>query len=138
MAGRGRPTKFDAALAKKVIDALQFGCYVETAAAYAGISKNTFYRWMRAGERASRGALHEWKREVDKALVNSELVALGRVRKAMEHNWQAAAWYLERRKPHEWGRRRVEVTGADGKAIEQHQAVRIYLPDNGRAGNGTE
>lgn len=130
-----RPSKFTPELGEKVVTALRAGCYAETAAAYAGISKNTLYRWLREGERAKSGEKHEWKLHYDRALIESELVALGRIRKAAERNWQAAAWYLERRKPHEWGRRRVEVTGADGKPVEQHAAVRIYLPDNGRHGN---
>jgi hypothetical protein len=37
---------------------------------------------------------------------------------ANEGAWQAAAWKLERRYPHEYGRSAVEVSGRDGGAIK--------------------
>jgi len=47
--------------------------------------------------------------------------------------WQAAAWKLERRNQDRWGRKRVELTGADGSPLEVGASnVVFYIPDNGR------
>jgi len=40
-----RPTKLTPAVQKKIVDAIKAGNYMETAAAYAGISKQTLYNW---------------------------------------------------------------------------------------------
>ena len=37
-----------------VIFSLKAGCYIETAAAYAGISKDTLYRWLKRGRKERR------------------------------------------------------------------------------------
>jgi len=45
----GRPTKITKAITKTIVDAVRRGNYIETAAALAGVSKNTIYEWMRRG-----------------------------------------------------------------------------------------
>jgi hypothetical protein len=50
---RGRPTKLTPELVTTLINALQRSAYVETAIAYAGINKDTYYEWVREGARAS-------------------------------------------------------------------------------------
>ncbi len=42
-------------------------------------------------------------------------------------NWQAAAWRLERKMPHKWGRH--EVTGADGGAIQVKAGIVLLPPE---------
>ena len=88
------------------------GNYVETAAAIAGIAKNTFYDWVRQGARlADRLDKGEklWQKEmrlvdfsyaVKKATAESEASDLAKINKAASDGaWQAAAWRLERRFP---------------------------------------
>ena len=48
---RGRPTKISPELISRVEVAIAAGNYVETAAAYAGLSKDTIYKWMKRGRR---------------------------------------------------------------------------------------
>jgi len=43
-----------------------------------------------------------------------------------DKNWKAASWYMATRRPEEWGRRRLEVTGANGAPI-QSQHVHVHL-----------
>ena len=45
----GRPTKLSPRTAYVVIRAIRMGAYVETAVAHAGLSKDTYYRWMKLG-----------------------------------------------------------------------------------------
>ena len=48
----GRPTKYSLEVQNKIVAAMQHGAYIETAAAYAGISKDTLHRWLKLGARA--------------------------------------------------------------------------------------
>ena len=41
----GRPTKLTSELQSRIVQAIQAGNYIETAAAYVGISKNTLFLW---------------------------------------------------------------------------------------------
>jgi hypothetical protein len=55
---------------------------------------------------------------VEKARARAEMQSVALIRKAAEKNWQAAAWYLERRNYQEWGRKdKVEVSGPQGGPI---------------------
>ena len=191
MTGRGRPSKFSAEKQKQIVQAIELGNYIETAAAYAGINKSTLYEWLKRGQREidrverlmeknpekdfedlvdpEEVEYIHFSNAVERALAKAEFrdvatitqAAQGgkemtevtikmekyvdadgnihereierseRTKKAMP-SWQAAAWKLERRDPERWGRRRVELTGADGAPLQGEGNVHIYLPDNGR------
>lgn len=45
----GRPTKITPEITKKITDYILMGSYVETAATASGITKDTFYRWLKQG-----------------------------------------------------------------------------------------
>lgn len=129
----GRPPILDADLTKRVADIVRGGNYAEVAAASVGISKDTFYRWLREGARIRRvlepldddaydAAVddltdHEFQQAlfsdaVEKAMADSEVIDVLNVRKAAGDHWQAAMTRLERRHPHRWGRREaLEVSG---------------------------
>lgn len=107
----GRPTKFDAGRAKTILTYLRAGAYVETAAAAAGISKDTLYNWLRRGARVGEKptreelALQQFSDAVKMAMAKAELDDLTTIRAASKKNWQAAAWRLERKYPDRWGNR---------------------------------
>lgn len=50
----GRPAMIDSDLVRKIAGAIAGGHYAETAAAVNGISKDTFYRWLKVGAREKR------------------------------------------------------------------------------------
>lgn len=126
-----RPTKFSPEIAARIIDAVRAGNYLETAAACAGLSKDTLYRWLKRGARAQGGAYRQFADDVAAALAVAEArdvatidraadgydvvriketVEDGRVAavetvRTREFAWQAAAWRLERKFPDRWGRR---------------------------------
>jgi len=50
-----RPEKLTPEVQQKIVDAIRLGNYIETAAAYAGISKSTLYDWLKKGGRARSG-----------------------------------------------------------------------------------
>lgn len=110
-------------LIEKLAATIRGGAYVETAAAFCGISKDTFYRWLRAaeGEEATE-LLLRLSDAVKKAMAEAELRDLSVISKAAQDGvWQAAAWRLERKFNDRWGRQakvQLEHSGPDGKPIE--------------------
>jgi hypothetical protein len=67
------------------------------AAAHAGIHHDTFYDWL--GNPTFSDA-------IEKAEAEAKIRAVGQiVRAAQGGTWQAAAWWLERRYPKQFGRR---------------------------------
>ena len=113
----GRPIKLTSDLQARIVAFLGAGAYVETAASAAGVSKQTLYNWLKRGadgEEPFDGFLDA----VERAQGEADIRDLKTIRDAATGGvWQAAAWRLERRHPEKWGRRRVEMTGADGGPV---------------------
>jgi hypothetical protein len=85
-----------------IVNALRVGNTRRAAAAAAEVSKDTFYRWLEDATFCDA---------VEKAEADAELRFLGVIAKAAPIRWQAAAWWLERRRHEEYGRRdRVETS----------------------------
>lgn len=115
----GRPTKLTHDVAKRIVALVDQGNYLETAAAAVGINKTTIHDWMRRGARESKGQFREFSHLVETALARAEVADLKRIGAASRDQWQAAAWRLERKFPHRWGRREHhEHTGKDRGPIE--------------------
>lgn len=128
----GRPTKLTKDVQQKIVSALTAGNYQDTAAAFAGVSKQTFYNWMERGrienERIAAGhkprkaetPFVDFLDAVESARAQAEVRSVGLISKAAnEGTWQAAAWYLERSHPQKWARiNRTEISGPDGGPIE--------------------
>lgn len=99
------------------------GLTIADVCAIVGISTETYYDWMRRGERA-------WKIDREKGYPDfSEAVKRARAEgrrghvknivSASEKNWQASAWFLERSDPDHWARRdRHEVEHAGNLNIQ--------------------
>jgi transposase len=98
----GRPSKLDPATRQTFLNQLQLGSYVETAAAFAGISKQTVYNWLRKGRRGEGQDYIEFLDAVEKAQAGDEARELATIAKAAQTHWQAAAWKLERKYPARW------------------------------------
>lgn len=133
--GPGRPTKLTPEVARTIADYVKAGNYIETAAAAAGISKQTLYSWMKAGARATAGPHREFLDAVEKAQAESEVTDVLRISVAAKSQWQAAAWRLERKNPDRWGRKdrqephEVKVVGAKGGAVEMKHEVEGGSPE---------
>jgi hypothetical protein len=100
---RQSKTKLTPELQEKLLLHLRVGAYVETAAACAGIHKDTFYEWMKKGARGV-APYASFAAAVNKAVAESESRDLATILKAAQSQWQAAAWRLERRFPEKYGR----------------------------------
>jgi hypothetical protein len=122
-------TKLTPELQERITAFLRAGNYVEVAAACAGIHKDTFYEWCKKGRKGEE-PFATFVVGVDKAIAESEARDVALIGKAAVDNWQAAAWRLERKMPHKWGRHeRHEVTGADGGAIQVKAGVVLLPPE---------
>lgn len=110
-------------LQTRIVTYIQAGSYVETAAAAAGICKDTFYDWLKRGS-AGEEPFKGFSDAVEKAAAEAEVRDLAVVDKAARAGtWQAAAWKLERRNPKAWGRRTVPMPAYD----EENDPIRELL-----------
>lgn len=140
----GRPVKLTKKIQDEVVKLLKTGNYIETVSAYVGISKTTFYDWLKRGarekdrvERNPKARIRkdekpfvDFSNAVQKAMAHAEIRDVTLIAKASEEYWQASAWRLERKFPDRWGRKeqqKIEHTGKDGGAIETSHTERIDL-----------
>lgn len=99
----GRPSKHTPEREARLLEALRAGNTRKDASLYAGIDLHTFARWMNNATFAT--AIE--KAEADAVVRNVAQIA----KAAQDGTWTAAAWWLERRRPEDYGRRdRVEIT----------------------------
>lgn len=116
MTTRGRPTKLTPEMQQQIVALLRNGNYVETVCDYVGISKETFYDWLRRGEvGGQRNTIYvEFSDAAKKAISAAETIALSEIRTGVD-NWQSRAWFLERRHRDRWGNKQaVEHTTPKG------------------------
>lgn len=108
---KGAPSKKTDEAVQRIIELLSAGNYRRVAYTNAGISKETFLRWLRED--------HDFRAAVEKAEGSADALHLANIqRAAIDGTWQASAWYLERKHPEEWGKQdrrpegseRVEIT----------------------------
>ena len=101
---RGRPTEFTEQVAREIIDLVRKGNFLETAAAFVGVTSRTIRNWMRWGKRPTEPVFAEFRRRVRQAQAEAEINDL-EILKA-QGGWQGAASRLERRNHRDWGRHR--------------------------------
>ncbi|HEY8768006.1 MAG TPA: hypothetical protein VIP09_12230 [Dehalococcoidia bacterium] len=101
----GRPSKLTPDVQGRVLAAISAGNTRATAAAYARVGLSTLMAWLARGEKATRGQYREFLDAVKNAEAAAVVTSVALVRQAASEHWQAAAWWLERRYPDEWGRK---------------------------------
>lgn len=99
----GRPTKCTPELTAAIAADVSQGIPGEVAAEARGVSRSTFYCWLKWGKRGEPGFV-DFLDAIKRARAQAEAHYIGIVRVAAATTWQAAAWILERRAPRRWGR----------------------------------
>ena len=129
----GRPVKINPTIQAELVKMIQAGNYMETAAAFVGISISTMRDWIRRGEREAQRFIDdpkarpiksetpfmEFSAAIKKAQAAAEIRDVIIIGDAARESWQAAAWRLERKYPEKWGRKdRHEVSGPSGGPVQ--------------------
>jgi hypothetical protein len=138
----GRPVELTPDLVVKAASLAGEMFYVETASALLGISKDTFYRWIRRGSRERRRrerglepipdetSFMDFSDAIQKAMAEGEQGCLSRIKAASASSWQSAAWLLERAHPERWSLERNELRRLKKKVrrLAKEQASGIDHP----------
>lgn len=104
--------KYGKEITDKIVKLIAGGMNREDSCDMAGINQDTFYDWMK----------DKRKPEFSEAIKRAEMVCkqrnIERIQDASKKNWQAAAWWLERKYPQEFAiRQKLEHSGPNGGAI---------------------
>lgn len=129
--GDEKPTKIT--VGDAIVQALRAGAYVEDAAEHAGVAESTVYAWIARGQehaydltkgiesvpKAERPYV-EFAEAVEKARASAVVFNLAMIRRAaIAGDWKAAAWWLERTRPGQFGRQlRVDANVKGQKGPE--------------------
>lgn len=117
----GRPSKLTPEIQGRICQAIAAGNYMETAAAYCLVDKPTLYAWMKKGNTQRHGKYRDFLNAMDEALAKAEIRGVTTIAAAGAKQWQAAAWLLERTRPKRFGRKLLELTGANGGPIQTEE-----------------
>lgn len=130
---RGRPSKWSIEIEDELVKTIKAGNYLETAAAFAGLSLSTIRDWIRRGEREynrlnddptakpikSETPYMDFSLAIRKAQAEAEIRDVVIIGNAARESWQAAAWRLERKFPDRWGRKdKYEMSGPGGGPVQ--------------------
>lgn len=100
--------KYTPELVEQLIKYIEAGNYIETACGAIGLSKQTFYKWLKRKSDFSDAI----KRAESKAIIRNLTI----IQIAAPKNWTAAAWFLERKDYKNWGRKE-QIGGIDDQPI---------------------
>jgi hypothetical protein len=140
MARKGRrPAELDSPKVTNLIAALRAGNYFEHACAYAGLAPSTAYRWLERGRKEQQSQADgnkpdpteshylELCESIEKARADAIVGNVAIIQTAAKNGtWQAAAWWLERTMPNQYGRQiKAEVTQIDRTTDADADIARI-------------
>jgi hypothetical protein len=100
--------KYTPELVNQLIKYIEAGNYNKTACDAVGIDEQTFYRWIKEKSEFSESI----KRAESKAIIRNLTI----IQLAAQKNWQAAAWFLERKDYERWGRKE-QIGGINDQPI---------------------
>jgi hypothetical protein len=135
---------------EKVREALAAGAYQRDAATFAGVSVRTFYAWLARGREAAealeRGEpvesvdrdLAAFLHMVEGSRVRVAVDLLTVVQDAARRDWRAAAWFLERSYPEQWGKREPGKPGTSDPEIPVSALLKAGLTLTGPREKGDE
>lgn len=116
-----------------ILESLRLGNTNRGAAYSAGITEETFYSWLRQGQRDLESGIKteysEFFQAVNECIESAKSYALSCWRKHMPDDWRAAMAFLERRDRDNYALKQVMDVKQE---VEVSQKAILQLPDNGR------
>lgn len=108
---------------------------IETAILDSGISREIYHE-LALQIREGRGtpAAKRLIKAVDKAESDTKLLREHMLSKHFEKNWRSLKWWLERKFPGEYGRRRPPLLDQDGEQVTAERIIWTKKPVGGEAG----
>ena len=104
--GKIRKVKLNPQIQDAICNEIKRGTPITSACLIAGISKDTYYRWYRKGEKAKTGRFKEFYNKIEEAKAYAIALRVENIRKAGQNgSWQADAWWLERMDPENFSRK---------------------------------
>ena len=120
--------KYSKEIIDELIKYIEAGNYVATACECVGIHRDTYYSWVK----------DKTKKDItDTIIQKAQAKAVARnvavIQVAAKKNWTASAWFLERKKNEDWGRRdKVEHTDKEPSVV----IFKDYRDSDNGNGNG--
>jgi transposase len=111
----GMKTKLNHDLIKQIAKMIELGTPNKYVAQAIGVDITTWYKWLQRGERAKSGIYFDLFVSVKKAEAKAISRNVSIIQKAAIDNWQAAAWWLERRYPEEFGKKNETILSGKGE-----------------------
>lgn len=133
-----RPCKLDPESQARIIQAVSAGALLRDAAAAGGVSYRSLASWLARGRKATNGPFRQFFQALKAAEAEVAARMCAAIVAAAKDDWRASAFWLERRRPKEFGRRTyTEVGGSRGQPIPlaihtieviPPQAPAVYAP----------
>ena len=93
----------------KILRLIGEGLFKKDACLLAGISRETFYQWIKEGKQDALEEKHTLERELYEGLEVAEAKAVkvhvNNIKTAGARDWKASAWWLERTRHNDYGKR---------------------------------
>jgi hypothetical protein len=115
-----KPQKFKyAVMVRRLEEAFSVGASISEACGYAGISRDTYYRWTKN----NKGLLERFESLIESPVLRAKQSVVG----SFEKNPEIALKYLERKRKKEFSPR-MEMTGEDGQPL-MPQEIKVTFQD---------
>lgn len=122
-----RHTSLTPEVARTILDAVRAGNFKTTAAAAAGVHRDSLYEWLRRGDEEPDSVFADFAEQLRAAEAEYELEAVAFLQTTRDPvALKARAWLLERLHPDRFGKRlRAELSGPEGAPIRHEHQVRV-------------
>ena len=127
----GRPTKLKPELTEALVSIFERGqTSIDSACHLVGIGPRTFHAWMERG-RDGDPEYTQFQQAIEKARAGAVQSYLEVIHTAAQNGtWQAAAWWLERVLPEQYGRKTTVETISRDLLVFEIQKLEAELAEN--------